>query len=317
MRRLRRLDTRRIPEGGPPETRLFTKVRNEGRRLPFFLEHHRRLGVERFFVVDNGSSDDTVPLALDQPDVHLFATEEPLLRHGFWIEGLLHQFGTGRWCIVADADELLVLPSLGELSLRGFTRYMEQAGANALSALLLDLYPKASLPPGTYEAGDDPRRHCDHFDPEFTSEVTKRFNPRHQRWFETRRFGGGTRQRVFGVEVNLTKFPLFLHGPELWLSPGAHALDGARIAEERAVMLHTKYLDDFIQRTTEGARRGVYSDGGGYYSSIAAQLVSSGSRTPGLWWEGAHRLEQTSDLRDTGVLQSSTRLDAFVRDHRE
>ncbi len=299
---------------GLREIRLFSKVRNEARRLPYFFEHHRELGVERFFLVDNGSTDGTVALALDQPDVHVFETVEPLSRHGLWLEALLGEFGADRWCVVADADELLVLPSLDALSLREFIGFMEQARADALSAVLLDLYPRHPLAPGTYEAGEDPRQYCDHFDAEFTSAMTRRFNPRRQRWFDTVRFAGGTRQRVFGVDVNLTKFPLFRYGAGMWLSPGAHALDGASIAQERGAMLHFKYLDDFVDRTAEGARRGVYADGGGYYSSIAAQLERPEEMM--FWCDGSQRLTDPADLLALGVLRSSADLHSFVHRRR-
>ena len=35
----------------------FTTLRNEEMRLPFFLDHYRRLGVGHFLIVDNGSDD--------------------------------------------------------------------------------------------------------------------------------------------------------------------------------------------------------------------------------------------------------------------
>ena len=46
MSSILRLDRNVIP--GSDETRLFAKVRNEARRLPFFLSYYRRLGVNRF-----------------------------------------------------------------------------------------------------------------------------------------------------------------------------------------------------------------------------------------------------------------------------
>src|SRR5262249_15628935 len=39
-------------------------VRNERLRLPYLLEHHRRLGATRFLVIDNGSDDGSVELLL-------------------------------------------------------------------------------------------------------------------------------------------------------------------------------------------------------------------------------------------------------------
>ena len=54
--------------------RAFLVVRDEVNRLPHLLAHHRRLGITRFFVVDNGSTDGSREFAQAQPDVHLFTT---------------------------------------------------------------------------------------------------------------------------------------------------------------------------------------------------------------------------------------------------
>jgi len=52
---IERIDTRTAAV--PGTLRLFSKCRNERLRLPAFLDHYRRLGVETFFLVDNDSSD--------------------------------------------------------------------------------------------------------------------------------------------------------------------------------------------------------------------------------------------------------------------
>ncbi len=51
-------------------------VRNEALRLPSTLRQHRALGVNRFFVVDNGSTDGTLDLLAGEPDVHVFTTAD-------------------------------------------------------------------------------------------------------------------------------------------------------------------------------------------------------------------------------------------------
>ncbi len=59
------------------EIRLLTKCRNESLRLPAFLRHYRQLGVHRFFVADNASTDGTTTEYLtQQPDVHVFRTDQ-------------------------------------------------------------------------------------------------------------------------------------------------------------------------------------------------------------------------------------------------
>ena len=66
-------DSRDVPAASG-EVRAFLVVRDEVNRLPHLLAHHRRLGITRFFVVDNGSTDGSREFAQAQPDVHLFTT---------------------------------------------------------------------------------------------------------------------------------------------------------------------------------------------------------------------------------------------------
>ena len=68
---LQRIDSRPFDEG-PGEIRAFLTVRNEALRLPSTLRHCRELGVHRFFVVDNGSTDGTLELLAGEADVHVF-----------------------------------------------------------------------------------------------------------------------------------------------------------------------------------------------------------------------------------------------------
>lgn len=58
----------------PGDILAFAAMRNEAIRLPAFLDHHRKLGVARFFIVDNGSSDDTKAILTAAGDVVPFYT---------------------------------------------------------------------------------------------------------------------------------------------------------------------------------------------------------------------------------------------------
>ena len=51
-------------------------LRNERLRLPGFLEHHRRMGVNRFLLIDNNSDDGSTEFLSLQKDVCLFHTSE-------------------------------------------------------------------------------------------------------------------------------------------------------------------------------------------------------------------------------------------------
>ena len=88
----------------------FMVVRDEALRLPT-SSTHRTLGVDRFYVVDNGSTDGTLELLLDPPDCYLFRTDDPFGAANF--AGLvMPSRGIRDWLLVPRhrPDELLVYP---------------------------------------------------------------------------------------------------------------------------------------------------------------------------------------------------------------
>src|SRR5437868_603537 len=123
-----RIDDRPVNDNRT-EIRAFMTVRNEMLRLPQNLEHHRRLGVARFFVIDNGSTDGSKEFLLAQPDCHVFLTQESYAesRYGLdWQHRLLEEYGANRWCLIADADEWFIYPGYEQRALPDFVGYLER-----------------------------------------------------------------------------------------------------------------------------------------------------------------------------------------------
>ena len=136
--------------------RVFSKCRNEILRLPAFLAHYRALGVERFFIVDNGSTDGSTEYLAAQPGVELSRTAERFsdTKGGAaWMNDLLAKFGTGSWCVTVDVDELLVYPGSEVAALPALTAYLDAHGHTALGCTLLDLYPDGPLAECRYRSG--------------------------------------------------------------------------------------------------------------------------------------------------------------------
>ena len=106
-----RLDNTKISVGG---VSCFLVGRNEITRLPWFLDHHRNLGVARFFYVDNLSTDDSKEFMLSQPDVHVWQEEETYGKsNGYgrnWQMKLVRKYAMGQWCLLLDTDEAFVIP---------------------------------------------------------------------------------------------------------------------------------------------------------------------------------------------------------------
>ena len=144
---LHRLDTRPVPST-TSEVRAFLVVRDEITRLPHVLAHHRRLGIERFFIVDNGSIDGTREFAAAQPDVHLFTTSASYQAAHLgidWLTTLLGRFGRDRWCLVIDADEQLVYPDCERKPVADLCATIDGRGLNCLATTFIDLYGEGAI----------------------------------------------------------------------------------------------------------------------------------------------------------------------------
>ncbi|HEU4326168.1 MAG TPA: glycosyltransferase family 2 protein, partial [Roseiflexaceae bacterium] len=246
-----------IPLAGG-EIRMFSRVRNELLRLPWLLDFYRSQGVDRFFIVDNGSDDGSRDYLLDRPDTHLFLTTDSYAVYGGgmrWLNHLLNRYGSGGWCLTVDVDEVLAYPHAERLGLAALTAHLDRQGARALFAFMLDMYAEDCLTRVGYQAGDDPIATCPCFD---RSGYVRREHPD----FPFRMVSGGLVSRVFydGKQdgVYLHKVPLVRWEEGLHYTSSTHTLFPVPLAVETGVLLHLKYRADFIDRARIESQRKQY-----------------------------------------------------------
>jgi glycosyltransferase involved in cell wall biosynthesis len=231
---------------GTGEIRLFMCERNSFARLPHLLAHYRDLGVDRFFVVDNGSSDGSRDLLLAQPDVHLFHTEESYAEANCghqWLLNLIEKYGRDRWCVAADSDEFLTYPYYETVSLRGLCRDMEREGSSVMHCILFDMYADTPIRDVQYRADTHPLEVCNFFEAESI-----------EAW-GTAKHWGGVRGRVFSIRPALDKCNLFKATQGTMLGQGFHAQRGGVVSTIHGAVLHFKFFSDFFEQArTESVR---------------------------------------------------------------
>lgn len=295
---------------GPVEILAVSVMRNERERLPFFLQHYRRLGVSRFLIVDNDSDDGTAAFLADQPDVSLWTTTHSYrdARFGLdWLTWLQMKYAHNHWCLMVDADEILIYADHERRTLPDLTRWLETKGRNAFGALVLDLYPKGRLADRHYCPGQDPTKVLEWFDPGPYRSL--RQAPMGNLWVQ-----GGARERMFFAaepqrSPTLNKLPLMRWNRRYAYVNSCHAVlpphlngayDGPGGQAPSGVLLHSKFLPAITDRATvEKARRQHFHDPpqfDSYYDGLAAN--------PDMWHARSQRYCDWRQLQTLGLLQS-------------
>ncbi|HKM62716.1 MAG TPA: glycosyltransferase family 2 protein [Acidisphaera sp.] len=289
---------------------VFATMRNEAVRLPAFLDHYRRLGVNRFFVVDNNSTDDTPAILNGAVDVVPFYTAASFRDTDAgrqWTDALRERFGHGHWCLTLDGDEFLCFPAVERFDLHDLSRYFDRCGYEGLFALMLDMYPGGPPADATYQAGGSLVAAFPLFDPAgYDATVATRFP----------RIGirGGMRRRVFAEESDdkvvavLRKTPLIRWRRGISYKLVTHSHSVIRLADVTGVLLHFKYMQNFSDFVTAEVARGDRSHAASY-----ARYAQTASDRPDLTLADANsvRYEDSCQLVRLGLMKSSM---AFLND---
>lgn len=288
---------------------LFATLRNEMMRLPYFLEHYRRLGVAHFLIVENGSDDGTADYLAAQPDVSLWQTQASYKASRFgmdWLTWLQRKFGHGHWTVTVDADELLVYPGHPNRSLVDLTRSLEAHSIPMMGALMLDLYPKGPVDGQNYVPGQDPREVLHWFDAKgYWQQIQPRLG---NLWLQ-----GGPRARLFFADEpkrapTLNKIPLVKwHRSYVFVNATHNALparlnqtyDTQNIKKPSGILLHTKFLPGTALRAAEEKSRQEHFSNSALYDDYYTSLT----KNPDFWNEASVRLESADQLEALGLMQ--------------
>jgi hypothetical protein len=249
---------------GDDELVVTCLCRDGGYFIPSFLEHHRKLGVKHFFFLDNGSKDNSMHQLQTEGDVTIYstkaryATNENILKT--W---LVRRHCPKSWCLHLDIDELFVHPLFERMTLAKLLQYLNGRGFNAVVTQMIDMYRREPV----FETRDkmdlrqavqgNIRAAYQYFDTScitdapycFADIPNKRIKFRH----------GGTRKRLYGTNVGLTKVSLFKMGRKMNIFVQWHHVSrNARVADISCALLHYPYTYDFFDKVRASASERRY-----------------------------------------------------------
>ncbi len=249
----------------PSDILIFSTLRNEKARLPYFLDYYRKLGVNHFFFVDNDSSDGSREYLQDQPDTSVWTTTASYKRSKFgvdWLNGLKAKYADGHWVLVVDVDELLVYPFCDTRPLRALTDWLDAGSIKSFGTMLLDMYPKGKIQHARIREGKDPVKTAPYFDA--SNYFIEKNNKYGNLWIQ-----GGPRMRSFFRDKPqfapaLNKTPLVKWSKEYVYVSSTHTLlpRGLNLVYDEwggqkpcGILLHTKFMNTFSEKAEEEMAR--------------------------------------------------------------
>jgi len=314
--RLRALRKRRELRSGADRTDqvreeeilLFSTLRNERIRLPFFLDYYRDIGVEHFFIVDNDSTDGSLDYLAGQPDVSVWHTRASYKRSRFgvdWLNWLQRKYAHGHWTLVVDPDEFLIYPFCDTRPLRALTDWLDASSIKSFSAMLLDMYPKGRLDEQPYKEGMNPLEIANWFD---SGNYTLKKNSKYGNlWIQ-----GGARSRVFFAEEPakapaLNKIPLvrwdkrytYVSSTHMLLPRGLNQVYDEWGGEKASgLLLHAKFIDTFAAKAAEELSRNQHYSASIEYKAYADSLKDD----PELWCKWSEKYINWRQLEILGLM---------------
>lgn len=294
----------------PDMVLAVTTLRNEALRLPFFLQFYRERGVGHFLIVDNGSDDGSFEFLSEQPDVSVWRTNASYRASRFgvdWMTWLQIRYAHGHWCLIVDADELLVYAQDDKMDIPALTQALDAQGRQAFGALMLDLYPKDALGAQSYIAGQDPREVLGWFDPD--GYRSTRQMPLGNLWVQ-----GGARERVFFDDnpeksPTLNKLPLVKWHRKYAYVNSSHSIlprtlnyayDGPKGTQPSGALLHTKFLPEIVSKSETEKHRQEHFNAPEAFDPYYDQLISA----PTLWHAGSRAYEGPAQLEALGLIHA-------------
>jgi len=293
----------------PKHILLFSTLRNERVRLPYFLKYYRDLGIEHFLIVDNGSTDGGGAYLAAQPDVSLWHSQGSYRASRFgvdWMNLLLSRHGHKHWCLSVDVDEFFVYPFCDTRPIAALTDWLDASTVKSFGAMMLDMYPKGPLSSQTYAEGQNPIEIANWFDA--GNYAISKNAAMGNLWIQ-----GGPRSRVFlpghpKQAPALNKTPLvrwdrryaYVSSTHMLLPRGLNKVydeDGGE--KTSGILLHTKFLDTLGSKAQEELDRREHFANGAEYKAYHAKLREE---DPDLWCKFSEKYINWRQLEILGLM---------------
>ena len=253
-------------------------VRNGQLYVNSFIKHYFALGVKHIVFLDNGSTDDTIPIASRYDNVTILKTNLPYSKYENLMKNYLtRRFSEGRWSLCADIDEFFDWPFSRIVSIGSLLRYLNARSYTAVVAQMLDQFSDLPLTEIKDDPDEDVTKSYKYYDISNIEKLTYQWSRLSSD--DIKMHFGGIRKTIFGSNNGLTKAPLVFVDRRIQLFRGWHHAENAYIADFTCVLLHYPFTSSFYDKVKDAAATKRY----GYLTSDEYDLYWARlSREPGL-----------------------------------
>lgn len=280
-------------------------VKDDLKRLQMLVNHYRKLGIERFAFLDNGSTDGTFEWMKDQDDIDVFKTLDKyncLVKEG-WLNRIISYYGFDRWYILTDSDELFTYIGMEKHPINDLISYAEREKIKRFKGINLDMYADAALFSIDSSDLDIEKTYC-WMDSDSYVETPRKIGNS-----IITAVTGGPRQRTMDVPCSVMKYPLVFFEPGTVSANAHYQFPYALIEKSPCIVgiLHYKFLDSDKK---EFERRAKFDTGmsagnaktGIYYQQYVKVANENSDMT--FMYDGSIKFENSESLKKVPLLKS-------------
>lgn len=303
---------------------LIALVRDGAYYLDAFFDHYKSLGIRHFVFFDNGSGDGTIARIKQEKGTAILQSRLPWGRfENLFRSYTARRYGTDRWCLIVDMDEIFDFEGRQQIGLQGLTGYLASKGHTAMMAQMLEMFPPAPLSGVADMPYPEVLRSFDGYDLSAVSAhdyhapdtgLSYFLNQNRPGPDETPQppqvLFGGIRAAVFGENCCLSKHPLVFVTAGVVAGIHPHAATGVDVAPMTAVLKHYKFANDPLRRD----RQSVQSEAIAHGEDKMRLAVMENAPDLSLWSDTARHGPDIETLQQLGFLTSSASYKAFLRD---
>lgn len=307
-------NTRPIKGNWPPVTEgracVACVVRDGQEFLDEFLKHYLELGFNHIFLMDNGSTDATVPLAKSYTNVTVLTCTLPFREYETAMKHYL-SYTAGRcydWVALVDIDEFLAWPGGAPASLQAMLDYSDKRGFTAVLTQMLDMHPAqwSSDPTSRFNRTE----HCFYNLEDVQALPYAEFSQEHALTsiasYPMTFNLNGFRWRLFQLArpLWLTKHSLLRPSRGAWISH-PHITQDATLADFTATLLHYHFSGGLYNKVSTALRDHRYGWSADEEYSHYSSKLSSGHLD--MLTPTSQKLSSLNELLTNGFLTASDR----------